>query len=159
MRYGVSLVAPLLLLLLFVQPVMSAESQVIGVIKTVKATASVTRSQQTIPATIGTKLYLNDTLQTGEDSSLGLILRDDSVLSMGPNSRVVLDQFLFAPVEGKLGFLIKIMHGTIAYLSGVIGRLSPSTAKFDTPVATIGIRGTHFAVKVQGEGVQTRSNP
>jgi hypothetical protein len=138
---------------------MSADSQVIGVIKTVKDNASVIRGQQTIPTTIGTKLYLNDTLQTGPDSSLGLIFRDDSVLSMGPSSRVILDQFLFAPAEGKLGFLIKIMRGTIAYLSGVIGKLSPSTAKFETPVATIGIRGTHFAVKVQGDTVQARSNP
>ncbi|HSB71571.1 MAG TPA: FecR domain-containing protein [Candidatus Methylomirabilis sp.] len=158
MRQGVSLLTPLLLLLL-VDPVMSSEGQVIGVIKTVKATASVIRGQQTIPATIGTRLYLNDTLQTGADSSLGLIFRDDSVLSMGPNSRVILDQFLFSPVEGKLGFLIKIMHGTIAYLSGVIGKLSPSNAKFDTPVATIGIRGTHFAVKVQGDRGHAGSTP
>lgn len=158
MRHAVSLLTPLLLLLL-AHPAMSAESQVIGVVKTVKATASVTRGQQTIPATVGTKLLLNDTLQTGADSSLGLIFRDDSVLSMGPNSRVTLDQFLFTPVEGKLGFLFKIMHGTIAYLSGVIGRLSPSTANFETPVATIGIRGTHFAVKVQGNNVHAGSQP
>ena len=149
----------LLLPLLLVLPAMSAESQIIGVIKTVKGDASVIRGQQTIPAAIGTKLYLNDTLQTSPEGNLGLILRDDSILSMGPNSRVILDQFLFAPREGKLGFLIKIMRGTVAYLSGVIVKLSPSTAKFDTPVATIGIRGTHFAVKVQGNDVQARSNP
>ncbi len=158
MRHAASLLIPLLLLLL-AHPAMSAESQVIGVVKTVKATASVTRGQQTIPATVGTKLFLNDTLQTGADSSLGLIFRDDSVLSMGPNSRVVLDQFLFTPAEGKLGFLIRIMHGTMAYLSGVIGRLSPSTANFETPVATIGIRGTHFAVKVRGENGHAGSQP
>jgi hypothetical protein len=158
MRQRVCLVTPLLLLLL-VRPGISAESQVVGVIKTVTGDASLVRSQQTIPAAPGTKFYLNDTLQTGPDSSLGVIFRDDSVLSMGSNSRVIVDQFLFAPVEGRLGFLIKIVRGTIAYLSGVIGRLSPSTAKFDTPVATIGIRGTHFAVKVQGDDVQTRSKP
>ncbi len=148
-----------LLLLLLLLPVLSAESQVVGVVKTATGNASLIRSQQTIPATAGTKFYLNDTLQTGPDSSLGVILRDDSVLSMGSNSRVVVDQFLFAPAEGNLGFLIRIMRGTMAYLSGAIGRLSPSTAKFATPVATIGIRGTHFAVKVRGDEAETRSTP
>ncbi len=149
----------LLLLLLLVHPVLSAEKQVIGVVKTATGHASLIRNHQTIPATPGTKFYLDDTLQTGPDGSLGLILRDDSVLSMGPNSRVVVDQFLFAPAEGKLGFLIKIVRGTISYLSGVIVRLSPSTAKFVTPVATIGIRGTHFAVKVQGDDAPAGSTP
>jgi hypothetical protein len=158
MRHRVMLLAPFLLVLL-ARPVMAADSQVVGVVKTVTGNASLVRGQQTIPATTGTKFFLNDTLQTGPDSSLGVIFRDDSVLSLGSNSRVVVDQFLFAPAEGKLGFLIKIMHGTIAYLSGVIGRLSPSTATFTTPVATIGIRGTHFAVKVRGEDVKTRRNP
>jgi hypothetical protein len=158
MRHRVMLLTPFLPLLLL-YPAMSAESQVIGVIKIAKGDASVIRGQQAIPATTGSKFYLKDTLQTGPGSSLGLIFRDDSVLSMGSNSRVIIDEFLFVPAEGKLGFLIKIVRGTVAYLSGVIGRLSPSTAKFDTPVATIGIRGTHFAVKVRGDDVQTRSNP
>ncbi len=158
MSHRVSLLVPLLLLVL-VRPVMSAENQVVGVIKTVTGDASLIRSQQVIPATPGTKFYLDDTLQTGPDGSLGLILRDDSVLSMGPNSRVVVDQFLFTPAEGKLGFLIKIVRGTISYLSGVIVRLSPSTAKFVTPVATIGIRGTHFVVKVQGDDAPAGSTP
>jgi hypothetical protein len=158
MRLRKLIITPLMLLFL-ASSALTAESQVVGVIKTIKGNASVIRNQQTIPAVIGTKLYINDALQTSQDSSLGLIFRDDSILTMGPNSRVVIDQFLFAPVEGKLGFLIKIMRGTITYLSGVIGRLSPATAKFDTPVATIGIRGTHFAASVQGDDVQVRSNP
>ncbi len=158
MRYRVSLLASLLLLLL-AHPVLSAEKQVVGVVKTATGHASLVRSQQTIPATPGTKFYLDDTLQTGPESSLGVILRDDSVLSMGSNSRVVVDEFLFAPAEGKLGLLIRIMRGTIAYLSGVIARLSPSTTKVSTPVATVGIRGTHFAVQVQGGDLPTQSHP
>jgi hypothetical protein len=35
----------------------------------------------------------------------------------------------------------------MAYLSGLIGKLSPESARFETPVASIGIRGTRFAVK------------
>ena len=34
----------------------------------------------------------------------------------------------------------------MAYLTGLIGKLAPEKARFETPTATIGIRGTHFAV-------------
>jgi hypothetical protein len=129
---------------------MAAEDQVIGIVKIVKGNASIVRNQQTLPAAVGVKLQVSDELQTGADGSLGVILRDDSVLSLGPNSRLVIDRFLFSPKDEQLGLLVRILRGTMAYLSGVITKLSPGAAKFETPVSTIGIRGTKFAVKVEG---------
>lgn len=149
----------MLLILILALPATSADNQIIGVIKTVKGNASIARNQQMISATLGIKLNVGDVLQTGQDSSLGMILRDDSILSMGPSSQLVINEFLYIPAEGKLGLLIKIMRGTIAYLTGVIGKLSPGTARFETPVATIGVRGTHFAAKVEANELQGRSNP
>ena len=134
---------------------MSADGPVIGVVKIVKGSASVLRNQQAIPAAAGVKLQVGDLLQTGAGASLGVILRDDSVLSLGPDSKLVLDQFLFSPKEGKLGLLVRIVRGTMAYLSGVIAKLSPGTVKFETPVSTIGIRGTRFAARVEGDGSGT----
>jgi hypothetical protein len=40
----------------------------------------------------------------------------------------------------------------MAYVSGLIGKISPQSVRFETPVASIGIRGTHFAVKVEEPG-------
>ena len=146
---GHSLLIVLILFVLSAGPAVPAESPIIGVVRTVKGTAYILRNQQVIPATVGFKLRVNDGFQTKADGSLGLILRDDSLLSMGPNSQLILDKFVYAPQEGKLGFLIKILRGTANYISGLIGKLSPGTAKFETPVATIGIRGTHFVVKAE----------
>jgi hypothetical protein len=44
-----------------------------------------------------------------------------------------------------------MLKGTAAYLSGLISKLSPDSAHFKTPTASIGIRGTKFVVKVEGE--------
>jgi hypothetical protein len=44
--------------------------------------------------------------------------------------------------------LVRLSSGTMAYLSGLIGKLAPESVRFETPVATIGIRGTRFAMKV-----------
>lgn len=139
----------LLISFLLAYPAMSAEVQVIGVVKTLKGSVSIHRGQQAIPAAIGAKLQVNDILETAADSSIGMILRDDSLLSMGPNSYLAINEFVFSPNEGRLGFLIKILRGTADYVSGIIVKLSPRAARFETPVSTIGARGTHFAVKVE----------
>jgi hypothetical protein len=124
----------------------------IGVVRNSTGSATVTRGGNVLPATAGTRLHTGDTLGTGPDGSLGVILRDDSSLSLGPSSSLVLRDFLFSPSEGKLGLLVHLSSGTMAYLSGLIGKLAPEKARFETPTATIGIRGTHFVVKA-GEPV------
>lgn len=124
--------------------------ETIGWVRTASGDAAVTRGERTDPAAPGMKLLAGDTLGTGRDGSIGVILRDDSSLSIGPESRIVLRSFLFSPSEEKFDLAVRITRGTMAYLSGLIGKLAPENARFETPTATIGIRGTRFAVKVEG---------
>ena len=128
--------------------------ETIGVVRTASGAATVTRGENTLPAAPGLKIMVGDTLVTGRDGSLGVILRDDSTLSVGPESRLVLRSFLFSPTEGKFGLVARITRGTMAYLSGLIGKLAPEKARIETPTATIGIRGTRFAVKAEGPSVR-----
>lgn len=148
MKHAVTV--PLLLGALFLLAVAGAAvaGETIGVVRTASGDAAVTRVGGTLPASIGLKVIVGDTLVTGRDGSLGVILRDNSSLSIGPESRLVLRSFLFSPAEGKFDLVARITGGTMAYLSGLIGKLSPESARFETPTATIGIRGTRFAVKV-----------
>jgi hypothetical protein len=127
-------------------PVFAEET--IGVVRNTEGVVTVTRGEEVLPATPGTKLLAGDILGTGPDGSLGIIFRDNSTLSLGPESRFVIDEFLFSPAEGNLGLLAHISRGTMAYLSGLIGKLAPESVRFETPTASIGIRGTYFAVKV-----------
>jgi hypothetical protein len=124
----------------------AASDGTIGVVRNTAGSATVTRGESVFPATAGTRLHTGDTLGTGPDGSLGVILRDDSSLSLGPSSRLVLRDFLFSPSEGKFSLLVRLSKGSMAYLTGLIGKLAPEKARFETPTATIGIRGTHFAV-------------
>jgi hypothetical protein len=127
---------------------LASSQDTFGVVRSVEGKASVLRGGETFPATVGTKLNVDDTLTTGRDGSMGVILRDNSTLSIGPESTLSVKRFMFSPAEGKLGLLVRISRGTMAYLSGLIGKLAPESALFETPVASIGIRGTRFAVKV-----------
>ncbi|MGE5752022.1 MAG: FecR domain-containing protein [Deltaproteobacteria bacterium] len=124
----------------------------IGVIRNSTGIANITRGEKVLQAAAGTKLHAGDTLTTGSDGSLGIILRDNSLLSLGPDSQFVLKNFSFTPAEGKIGLLARISKGSMAYVSGLIGKISPQSVRFETPVASIGIRGTYFAVKVEEPG-------
>jgi hypothetical protein len=119
-----------------------------GVVRNSAGVAMVNRSGQVIPAAAGMKVHTGDTLYTGPDGSIGIILKDDSCFSLGPESSVVIRSFLFSPAQGKLGLWVRISRGTFSYLSGLIGKLAPAAARFETPAASIGIRGTRFALSV-----------
>jgi hypothetical protein len=126
-----------------------AEEQA-GVIRTVAGPAFVVRDGRETPALPGGRVDAGDTLRTGEGGSLGVILRDDALLSLGPQSTLVIATFLFEPAQKKLGLVARIVRGTVGYLSGIIARLAPETVRLETPVASIGVRGTRLAVKVDG---------
>lgn len=141
--------AAIFMMFFVLMPGLSAASQdTIGIVRNLAGEGTVTRGGEVFPAAVGTKLVVGDTLMTGSNGSMGVILRDNSTLSIGPKSSLVVRNFLFSPAEGKLGLVVRLSRGTMAYLSGLIGKLAPESARFETPVASIGIRGTRFAVKL-----------
>jgi len=123
----------------------------IATVQKVSGTATVVRQGQTISATVGLEIWESDTLRTGPNGSMGVVFNDDTLLSLGPGSVLVVDKFLFAPRQGKFSIVLRMIKGTAVYLSGLISRLAPESAYFETPTASIGIRGTKFVVKVEEE--------
>lgn len=124
----------------------------IGKTKTGKGDIVVIRSSKEIPINIGDKLYQKDIIRTGVNSSVGIIFEDNTILSLGPKSEIEIDEYVFAPEKGMMSMITRMMKGTASYISGIIGRQSPESVKFQTPDATIGIRGTEFLVKVNDAG-------
>jgi len=127
-----------------------ADTDPVGIIKAVNKDASILRNGKTHTATPGMKVMKSDLIKTGPGSSVGVIFEDDTVLSMGPKSEFVIEEFIFRPVENKLSFVVRIIRGTLSFLSGQIAKLSPGSVRLETPSATIGMRGTHVLIKVQG---------
>lgn len=87
----------------------------------------------------GTPLYATDVVETGEEGKARILLKDDSVLSLGPRSRASLERFALS--EGARGFTIKVFFGrfkmTVAkWLPG------PTEGEVQTPTSVAGVRGT-----------------
>ena len=127
----------------------AAPSPIVGTLQRVIGTAAVVRQDQILPAKAGLKIHANDTLRTGADGSIGVVFHDDTLLSLGPGSVLVIDEFVYAPRQGKLSLVFRMMKGTAVYLSGLIAKLAPDSVFFVTPSASVGVRGTKFAVKVE----------
>jgi hypothetical protein len=120
----------------------------IGYVMKVQGEATVSIDGKTQPATIGTPLYIGSVLKTGAAGSMGVTLKDNTLMSFGPNSELTLDEFLFDPAQNDLKLSAKVSHGTLDYISGTIAKLKPEAVEINTPTGTIGVRGTHFLVKV-----------
>jgi hypothetical protein len=94
------------------------------------------------------KVQQGDSIKTGADSSVGLIFEDDTVVSLGPESEMIVKSFLFNPMDRELSFVARMVKGTFSFITGQIAKLAPKKVKLETPDATLGVRGTKFLVKV-----------
>jgi hypothetical protein len=126
------------------------EETFIGSVKSAQGHAVVRRGSGAIPASEGLRLELNDVLVTSADGRLGAILGDGTRLSLGPNTELTVDRFVYQPAEGKFDLLLRLGRGLLAYISGRIARISPQSVTLETPVGVIGLRGTKFAVSIEG---------
>lgn len=140
--FAVSLVS------VFNLPCMAADTDHVGIVKSLAGDVAILRSDTPIKATANMRLLKGDHIRTGRDGKVGMIFEDDTVISIGPNSRIVIENFLFQPNEKKLSFIARILQGTVSYLSGQIAKLAPNLVRIETPNATVGLRGTHVLVKV-----------
>jgi len=129
-------------------PVLAQQAPPAGRIKVAAGSTFVVRQGQTMPAQVGQVVFEADGLRTAGDGRLGVTLNDDTRLSLGPNSEIRLDRFLYAPAEGRLGFVLRVVSGIVAYVSGRIAKLSPDSIRLETPSAVVGVRGTRLAISV-----------
>ncbi len=124
----------------------------IGYVKTVSGEAWVGAAGAERKAEVGTPVLLGATLRTGPAASLGVTLRDNTVMSFGPDTELVVDEYLFDPDAQSYGFGARMARGTLNFISGLIAKARPDAQVIRTPTGTIGVRGTHFLVKVQQPG-------
>jgi len=136
------------LLLIVTTSVYGASTDHAGIVKSLSGEVNVLREGHVIKATPNFKLQVGDVIQTGTNGKTGLILEDDTVISMGFNSRIAIKSFIFQPNEKKLSLVATVFRGTISFLSGQIAKLAPDLVRIEIPHATVGIRGTHVLVQV-----------
>ncbi|MDH5212082.1 MAG: FecR domain-containing protein [Betaproteobacteria bacterium] len=125
-----------------------ARADDVGQVKVAKGTVHVERDGQRLPAAVGMPIRQSDTLITGADGSAGVTFSDNSLLSTGPNSVLVVEHYAFNSTTHAGTFDASLKKGTLAVVSGKIVKQSPGAMRVRTPAAIMGVRGTEFLVQV-----------
>lgn len=125
----------------------AAEGEAAGTIKTSKGEVSIERAGARIPGTVGTAVQVADKVRTGTDGAVGLTLRDNTLLSAGPNSLLTLDKFSFDSTTNAGTLSVGVRKGTLAVATGKIARQTPESIDFRTATSVIGVRGTEFVIE------------
>lgn len=136
------------LLVVLMLPGHSLAEGEIGSVKVCKGKVFIIRGGIALPAEVGVAVFQDDLLKTGYDGALGVILKDDTTLSLGPDSELSLQEYVFEPKESRFSVVLRILKGTFVYMSGVIGKLAPDSILLETPDSTIAVRGTRLMIKV-----------
>lgn len=124
-------------------------AEMIGRIQNIQGVASIQRGGVTLPGAAGTALYLGDLIRTGKPGAVGIVLTDDTTISLGSGSELSLTDYAFAPKEGRFAFVMQMIKGTLSYISGQIVKLAPDAVQVRTPDATIAVRGTKLLIEIQ----------
>jgi len=125
-----------------------ARADDVGQVKVAKGTVHVEREGKRLPAAVGMPIRQSDTLITGADGSAGVTFSDNSLLSTGPNSVLVVERYTFDTTTHAGAFDASLKKGTLAVVSGKMVKQSPGSMRVRTPAAIMGVRGTEFVVQV-----------
>jgi hypothetical protein len=113
----------------------------IGVASAVKNRVDGTIGGNSRPLAAGNDVFTRQVVRTGDDSAAQLLFLDETSLSIGPQSEVTLDRFVYDPNRGTGNVVVNATRGALRFVSG---SQQPSSYQIRTPVATIGVRGTIF---------------
>lgn len=118
----------------------------IGGIKEVTGDVTIIRtSGESIQAKIGTPIYQGDQIETSGDGAANIMFVDETSFAISEDASLVIDEYVFDPSthDGTTNF--SMLRGVFMFTSGLIGKENPQNVDIDTPMGSIGIRGTVIA--------------
>jgi hypothetical protein len=125
---------------------------VVGAIKIEHTTAVVLQANlpNGVEPKIGHPVYKGDVVSTGADGKLGIIFVDGTTFNISSNARMIVNEFVYDPNGSSNSSLINLTKGTFTFIAGRVAKTG--NMKVETPVATMGIRGTTPHVEIRDDG-------
>lgn len=121
-------------------------AQVIGHVTKLVGSATAVRNGVSVILNNGDNVEKGDVVSTGADSTLGITFIDGTVFGLSSNARMVLNEMVYDPNGSSNSSLLSLVAGTITFVAGETAK--HGDMKIDTPVATMGIRGTAVLTQI-----------
>ncbi|MGH7005737.1 MAG: FecR family protein [Alphaproteobacteria bacterium] len=100
----------------------------------------------------GDEIRLGDRIVTGPGGGLQILLLDGTTFSVGPNTSMVIDEFVFNPATGVGHLAASVTKGTLRVISGRLSRQDQEAIRIRLPMATVGVRGTMVMLSGDANG-------
>ena len=123
-----------------------APEEPIGNVATVVGSASVIRNDKTTPLKVKDDIYLNDVVQTGANSALGITFIDATTFNLKASTKITIDNYVYEDGGKSNAAIFDVAKGTAAFVAASVAKTGDM--KITTPTATLGIRGTTGLVEV-----------
>ena len=125
----------------------------IGIIKSYEGEATFERheTKQVVPVTGNEPVLFKDIAETAEESRMELQFDDQSVLTLGEETSLEVNEMIFDPKKKTRKTVVKVAYGKIRVKASKLGA-ARNDLEIVTPTAVIGVRGTEFAVSVDKDG-------
>ncbi|QEX18958.1 hypothetical protein FRZ44_42700 [Hypericibacter terrae] len=125
----------------------------IGEVHAITGSATVTHPNGvTGPLAVGSPIYLNDIVETGDGSAINIQFVDKTTFALADNGRIAIDKLIYDPAGSDNGLGISVVTGAFVFITGAIAPASGDGMVITTPAGSIGIRGTTGGGDVTPEG-------
>ena len=121
----------------------------VGVVATLKKEVVGTLDNNSRKLSVSSDVFHDELIETKAGASSQILFLDQTALTLGPNSRVVLDEMVFDPATGTGSVVLNLVSGVFRFASGTLDSRSYTIR---TPVSNIGVRGTGLLILVSPSG-------
>lgn len=125
----------------------AAHAQEVGTVAAIDGSAEIGRSGTWSAATLGAAIEQGDALRTGRPGRVRVVFQDDSVINLGDDSHLIVDEQVFNPARGEGQSVIRLLAGKVSALVSDYYANKGSHYQVETVTAVAGVRGTDFVVK------------
>jgi hypothetical protein len=101
---------------------------------------------------VGSGIVFRERVSTSASGSTQVIFVDRTTLNVGPNSNILIDEFVYNPKAGSGRMTVTLLKGALRMVGGDASHTQGATIK--TPIAVIGVRGGVATVKHDAKGTQ-----
>ena len=94
----------------------------------------------------GSKIFFGDTIISKSKSNAQILFLDQTVLTLGEETELTIDEFVYDPNSQDGSFVSTVKTGTVKFITGQISKKNPDNLEVKVPAGTLGARGTEFVV-------------
>ncbi len=109
---------------------------------------AIDHANQQRPLAVSDHIYPGDAITTAENSRVSIRMLDNAEIHLQPTSRLMLERYQYNPDTQRGNAVLTLVKGGFGTTSGLLGTHQPDAVTVNTAVATVGIRGTQFALRV-----------